>query len=108
MRGGLMHHAETLKHLRQFERADLRVLLRVIDGAAAVTATGSSGVYANRSYITGRPTLIPRYYGGYGAYAADGYPMATAASMPTAATLPDGRPSGCAQAGGRRDRERCR
>jgi hypothetical protein len=25
------------------------------------------GVYANRSYITGRPTLIPRYYGGYGA-----------------------------------------
>ena len=69
-----MHHAETLKHLRQFERADLRVLLRVIDGAAAVTATGSSGVYANRSYITGRPTLIPRYYGGYGAYAADGYP----------------------------------
>jgi hypothetical protein len=22
------------------------------------------GVYANRSYITGRPTLIPRYYGG--------------------------------------------
>ena len=66
MRGGLMHHAETLKHLRQFERADLRVLLRVIDGAAAVTATGSSGVYANRSYTTGRPTLIPRYYGRYG------------------------------------------
>ena len=26
-----MHHAEALKHLRQFERADLRVLLRVID-----------------------------------------------------------------------------
>ena len=30
-----MHHAEALKHLRQFERADLRALLRVIDGAAA-------------------------------------------------------------------------
>jgi hypothetical protein len=29
-----MHHAEALKHLRQFERADLRALLRV-DGAAA-------------------------------------------------------------------------
>ena len=28
------------------------------------------GVYANRSYVTGRPTLIPRYYGGY---AAGGY-----------------------------------
>jgi hypothetical protein len=26
----------------------------------------SSGVWANRSYVTGRPTLIPRYYGGYG------------------------------------------
>ena len=23
------------------------------------------GVYANRSYVTGRPTLIPRYYGGW-------------------------------------------
>jgi hypothetical protein len=33
-----------------------------------LTATGSSGVYANRSYITARPTLIPRYYGGFGAY----------------------------------------
>ena len=39
----------------------------------------SGGGYAYRSYITGRPTLFPRYYGGYGtgdaygAYAAD-YP----------------------------------
>ena len=24
------------------------------------------GVYANRSYVTGRPTLIPRHYGGWG------------------------------------------
>ena len=38
------------------------------------------GGYANRSYVTGRPTLIPRYYGsdgtgGYsGSYAAAGYP----------------------------------
>ena len=32
------------------------------------------GGYANRSYITGRPTLIPRYYGGYDSYAAVGYP----------------------------------
>ncbi len=38
------------------------------------------GGYANRSYVTGRPTLFPRYYGGYGtggnydAYAA-GYPV---------------------------------
>ena len=37
------------------------------------------GYYANRSYVTGRPTLFPRYYGGYGtggyygAYGA-GYP----------------------------------
>src|SRR6516164_1028802 len=39
----------------------------------------NNGVYANRSYVTGRPTLVPRYYGGgypggYGAYAASGYP----------------------------------
>ena len=38
------------------------------------------GGYAHRSYVTGRPTLVPRYYGGYGtgdnygAYAAYGYP----------------------------------
>jgi hypothetical protein len=30
------------------------------------------GGYANRSYVTGRPTLFPRYYGG--TYAAEGYP----------------------------------
>jgi hypothetical protein len=24
---------------------------------------GYGGVYANRSYVTGRPTLFPRYYG---------------------------------------------
>ena len=40
---------------------------------------GYYGGYANRSYVTGRPTLVPRYYGGgypggYGAYAASGYP----------------------------------
>jgi hypothetical protein len=45
---------------------------------------GYYGGYANRSYVTGRPTLIPRYYGAdatagyypgsYGAYAAGGYP----------------------------------
>jgi hypothetical protein len=23
------------------------------------------GYYANRSYVTGRPTLFPRYYGGW-------------------------------------------
>jgi hypothetical protein len=64
----------------------------VAAGAAAAAGTGwgwnqpyygsgyygnygyGDGVYANRSYVTGRPTLIPRYYGGYGAYAADGSP----------------------------------
>lgn len=35
---------------------------------------GYGGGYANRSYITGRPTLIPRHYGWHGAYAAGGYP----------------------------------
>ena len=39
---------------------------------------GGYGGYAHSSYITGRPTLFPRYYGGlgtgYGAYAAGGYP----------------------------------
>jgi hypothetical protein len=41
---------------------------------------GYYGGYANRSYVTGRPTLFPRYYGGYGTgsyygnYAAGGYP----------------------------------
>lgn len=29
-------------------------------------AAGDGGYYANRSYVTGRPTLFPRYYGGYG------------------------------------------
>ena len=56
----------------------------VAAGAAAVGATGwgwnqqpyygggyssgdnrYGGVYANRSYVTGRPTLFPRYYGGW-------------------------------------------
>ena len=55
----------------------------VAAGAAAVAATGwgwnqpyygsgyygnygyGDGVYANRSYVTGRPTLFPRYYGGW-------------------------------------------
>jgi hypothetical protein len=32
---------------------------------------GYYGGYANRSYVTGRPTLLPRYYGG--SYAASGY-----------------------------------
>ena len=27
---------------------------------------GYYGGYANRSYVTGRPTLIPRHYGGWG------------------------------------------
>jgi len=34
---------------------------------------GYYGGYANRSYVTGRPTLFPRYYGG--SYAAGGYPV---------------------------------
>lgn len=33
---------------------------------------GYYGGYANRSYVTGRPTLFPRYYGA--SYAAAGYP----------------------------------
>ena len=34
----------------------------------AVETTQANGRgYANRSYVTGRPTLAPRYYGGYGA-----------------------------------------
>ena len=55
---------------------------------------------ANRSYITGRPTLIPRYYGGYGAYAADGYPwLRRRLCPPQLHYRPDGRPSGCAMVG---------
>ena len=38
-----MHHAEALKHLRQFQRADLRLLLRVIDGAAAALKPDAHG-----------------------------------------------------------------
>ena len=34
--------------------------------AAGGYPVGYYGGYANRSYVTGRPTLIPRYYGGYG------------------------------------------
>jgi hypothetical protein len=33
---------------------------------------GNYGGWGNRSYVTGRPTLFPRYYGG--TYAAGGYP----------------------------------
>jgi len=39
------------------------------------------GGYVNRSYVTGRRTIVPRYYGGYaadpyyGAYATGGYPV---------------------------------
>jgi hypothetical protein len=36
-------------------------------GYGAYAAGGyPGGVYANRSHVTGRPTLIPRHYGGYG------------------------------------------
>jgi hypothetical protein len=43
---------------------------------------GYNGVYANRSYVTGRPTLIPRYYGGggWGTQAAYVAPAATVAA----------------------------
>ena len=34
---------------------------------AVETAQANGRGYANRSYVTGRPTLTPRYYGGYGA-----------------------------------------
>jgi hypothetical protein len=42
---------------------------------------GYDGVYANRSYVTGRPTLLPRYYGGgaWGAQAAYAAPAAAPA-----------------------------
>ena len=43
-------HAEALKHLRQFERADLRVLLRVIDGAAAEVCERSQALA--KRYLT--------------------------------------------------------
>ena len=38
-----MRHAEALKHLPQFERPDLRVLLRVIDGAPAALKLDAHG-----------------------------------------------------------------
>ena len=38
-----MHHAEALKHLRQFERADLCMLLPMIDGAAAALKLDAHG-----------------------------------------------------------------
>ena len=55
-----MHHAKALKHLRRFERADLRVLLRVIDGAAAEVCERSQalakrccgGVVRHAFYLT--------------------------------------------------------
>ena len=34
---------------------------------AVETAQANGRGYANRSYVAGRPTLTPRYYGGYGA-----------------------------------------
>ena len=44
-------------------------------GASGAGYPGYYGGWANRSYVTGRPTLFPRYYAGnYGAYAYGGYP----------------------------------
>ena len=44
-------------------------------GAYGAGYPGYYGGWANRSYVTGRPTLFPRYYAGnYGAYAYGGYP----------------------------------
>jgi hypothetical protein len=40
---------------------------------AVETAQANGRGYANRSYVTGRPTLTPRYYGGYGGYGAGDY-----------------------------------
>jgi hypothetical protein len=45
----------------------------------ASTADGYASGYTHRSHVTGRPTLLPRYYGGdygtggYGAYASSDY-----------------------------------
>ena len=61
----------------------LRSALAATVGTVCLLAsTGSNaGVYAHRSHVTGRPTLLPRYYGGgydtggyYGAYASGTYP----------------------------------
>lgn len=35
-------------------------------GSYGAYPSGYYGGYANRSYVTGRPTLIPRHYGGWG------------------------------------------
>ena len=53
-----MHHAEAaLKHLRQFERADLRALLRVIDGAAAEVCERSQAL-AKRCVAEAHPPSL--------------------------------------------------
>ena len=83
---------------RQYRRAAYGYGAGVVGAGVAAAAIGTAaatspwgyygggypgyygGVYANRSYVTGRPTLFPRYYGGYGtggyygSYAAGGYP----------------------------------
>ena len=42
--------------------------------ALADRSYGAHGSYANRSYVTGRPTVFPRYYGSYAAaYPASSY-----------------------------------
>ena len=44
-------------------------------GASGAGYPGYYGGWANRSYVTGRPTLFPRYYAGnYGSYGYGGYP----------------------------------
>ena len=64
----------------------------------ASTAGSYAEVYANRSYVTGRPTLVPRYYGGgygtYGAYAAGGYYGGYNPGGPYGAYAADGYPEG--------------
>jgi hypothetical protein len=45
-------------------RSAIRQTRRAVRGNAyGAYAAGPGGVYANRSHVTGRPTLIPRHYG---------------------------------------------
>ena len=44
-------------------RTAIRQTRREVRRGDAYGAYAAGGVYANRSYVTGRPTLIPRHYG---------------------------------------------
>jgi hypothetical protein len=57
------------------KEAYMKTNLCILALLVLTASTADAGGYAHRSYVTGRPTLFPRYYAGnYGAYRYGLYP----------------------------------